>query len=164
MNRVGAFFFCAGRLRPSLSPPFFPPSRESFSPLHTPVPCILSVAPTAYMTPSAAVFRVQKIGIARVTMTSWMRALSEGLLSYPRRRGAETETGTGRDRRTATRERTTKQMYINSKKTHNSHDGDEFDVKVQRGVRRNHAAGAALTVPELGGNDELPLPPDAHGR
>lgn len=50
------------------------------------------------------------------------------------------------------------------KKTHNSHDGDEFDVKVQRGVRRNHAAGAALTVPELGGNDELPLPPDAHGR
>ena len=60
VNRFGSFFFCFGRRFPSALP-----SLESLSPLHTPVPCILSVAPAAYMTPSAAVFRVQKIGIAR---------------------------------------------------------------------------------------------------
>ena len=33
--------------------------------LHTPVPCSLSVAPTAYIAPSAAVLMVQKMGMTR---------------------------------------------------------------------------------------------------
>jgi hypothetical protein len=32
-------------------------------PDHTPVPCMESVAPTAYRAPSTAVFMVQKIGM-----------------------------------------------------------------------------------------------------
>lgn len=38
-------------------------SRLSLMPDHTPVPCMESVAPTAYRAPSNAVFMVQKIGM-----------------------------------------------------------------------------------------------------
>lgn len=38
-------------------------ARSALTKDHTPVPRSLSVAPTAYNAPSAAVFRVQKMGI-----------------------------------------------------------------------------------------------------
>ena len=38
--------------------------------LHTPVPCSLSVAPTAYIAPSAAVLMVQKMGMTRSRRSS----------------------------------------------------------------------------------------------
>ena len=41
----------------------FASSRLSLMPDHTPVPCMESVAPTAYRAPSNAVFMVQKIGM-----------------------------------------------------------------------------------------------------
>jgi hypothetical protein len=37
--------------------------RDILTPDHTPVPCMDSFAPTAYAKPSAAVFKVQKIGM-----------------------------------------------------------------------------------------------------
>ena len=75
VNRFGSFFFCFGRRFPSALP-----SLESLSPLHTPVPCILSVAPAAYMTPSAAVFRVQK---SASRARSCDVSEGEGLARYP---------------------------------------------------------------------------------
>ena len=42
---------------------FFAAVRDILTPDHTPVPCMDSFAPTAYAKPSAAVFKVQKIGM-----------------------------------------------------------------------------------------------------
>ena len=45
---------------------FFAAVRDILTPDHTPVPCMDSFAPTAYAKPSAAVFKVQKIGMMMI--------------------------------------------------------------------------------------------------
>ena len=48
---------------------FFAAVRDILTPDHTPVPCMDSFAPTAYAKPSAAVFKVQKIGMICVVIS-----------------------------------------------------------------------------------------------
>ena len=95
---------------------------------------------------------------ARVRVTSPRVRDSRVILSAARRdrdRDRDCDRARDRDRR---------RQKNNKNETLHSRDGDEFDVKVQRRVRRNDAAGAAPTVPELGGNDELAFPTHSHGR
>ncbi len=59
-NLLGSFPRCCCGL---LTVGFFAAVRDILTPDHTPVPCMDSFAPTAYAKPSAAVFKVQKIGM-----------------------------------------------------------------------------------------------------
>ena len=59
-NLLGSFPRCCCGL-PTVG--FFAAVRDILTPDHTPVPSMDSFAPTAYAKPSAAVFKVQKIGM-----------------------------------------------------------------------------------------------------
>ena len=60
-NLLGSFPRCCCGLLTFVG--FFAAVRDILTPDHTPVPCMDSFAPTAYAKPSAAVFKVQKIGM-----------------------------------------------------------------------------------------------------
>ena len=64
---LGSFPRCCGL--PTVG--FFAAVRDILTPDHTPVPCMDSFAPTAYAKPSAAVFKVQKIGMMMMMVISF---------------------------------------------------------------------------------------------
>ncbi len=64
-NLLGSFPRCCGL--PTVG--FFAAVRDILTPDHTPVPCMDSFAPTAYAKPSAAVFKVQKIGMMMMVIS-----------------------------------------------------------------------------------------------